>query len=395
MIKATQQQTKIHNRQLVLQTIYDQPLTSRASLARLTRLTRTTVSELVGELIGEGLVEETGQGPSIGGKPPTLLNVIDNSRQIIGVDLASNEFQGAVVNLRGHIRHQTCLPVENRDGDAALSLVYNLIDTLLEHTDAPVLGIGIGSPGLIDPQNGVIRYSVNLDWRDLPLAKIIEDRYHLPVRVANNSQAAAMAEITFGSNRSARNLIVLKVGRGIAAGIVINGQSYFGDGFGAGEIGHLVVQKDGELCRCGNRGCLETIASSEAILQKARRAIQSNPNSVLKNISRNPECVTLRDIVNAYQQGDLDVALIVDEAANALGTVLANLVCTININTIIIAGMLTDLGPDFINAIEKHVRQNAFTLLADQAQINTSTLGKNIVILGVAAKLMQYELGLS
>jgi glucokinase-like ROK family protein len=395
MIKATQQQTKIHNRQLVLQTLYDQPLTSRANLARLTRLTRTTVSELVGELIAEGLVEEIGQGPSIGGKPPTMLNVVDNSRQIISVDLASNEFKGAVVNLRGQIRHQECLPVDNRDGDAALDLVYRLIDTLLRHTDAPVLGIGIGSPGLIDPQNGVIRYSVNLDWRDLPLARIIEDRYHLPVRVANNSQAAAMAEITFGSNRSEKNLIVLKVGRGIAAGIVINGKSYFGDGFGAGEIGHFVYEKDGEICRCGHRGCLETIASSEAILQKARRIMQANPGSLLHKFAQNPENLTLQDVVKAYQAGDQDMLLIIDEVANALGTVLANLVCAININTIIIAGMLTDLGEGFIHSIDKHIHQNAFTLLANQVHIQTSTLGRNIVILGVAAQLMQFELGLS
>jgi glucokinase-like ROK family protein len=395
MIKATQQQTKIHNRQLVLQTLYDQPLTSRANLARLTRLTRTTVSELVGELIAEGLIEEIGQGPSIGGKPPTMLNVADNSRQIISVDLASNEFKGAVVNLRGQISHQECLPVDNRDGDAALDLVYRLIDTLLRHTDAPVLGIGIGSPGLIDPQNGVIRYSVNLDWRDLPLARIIEDRYHLPVRVANNSQAAAMAEITFGSNRSEKNLIVLKVGRGIAAGIVINGKSYFGDGFGAGEIGHFVYEKDGEICRCGHRGCLETIASSEAILQKARRIMQANPGSLLHKFAQNPENLTLQDVVKAYQAGDQDMLLIIDEVANALGTVLANLVCAININTIIIAGMLTDLGEGFIHSIDKHIHQNAFTLLANQVHIQTSTLGRNIVILGVAAQLMQFELGLS
>jgi N-acetylglucosamine repressor len=395
MIKATQQQTKIHNRQLVLQTLYDQPLTSRANLARLTRLTRTTVSDLVGELIVEGLVEETGQGPSIGGKPPTMLNVVDNSRQIIGVDLASHEFQGAVVNLRGQIRQHACLAVENRDGDAALTLVFDLIDKLLKHTDAPILGIGIGSPGLIDPQKGIIRYSVNLDWHDLPLANLIEERYHLPVHVANNSQAAAMAEITFGSNRSAKNLIVLKVGRGIAAGIVINGQSYFGDGFGAGEIGHLVFEKNGDLCRCGHRGCLETIAGSEAILKKARQIIQSNPNSILSKQSRGGENVSHQAIIQAYQKGDPEVIRLINEVARVLGTVAANLVCAFNINTIILAGMLTDLGDDFIESIQNEVNQSAFTLLANQAHIETSTLGKNIVILGVAAQLMQFELGLS
>lgn len=395
MIKATHQQTKIHNRQLVLQNIYDQPQTSRANLARLTHLTRTTVSDLVGELIAEGLVEETGQGPSIGGKPPTMLNVIDNSRQIIGLDLASHEFRGAVVNLRGEICYHASLVVDNRDGEEALTLVFELINTLLSHTTAPVLGIGVGSPGLIDPRKGIIRYAVNLDWHELPLAKLIEERYHLPVHVANNSQAAAMAEITFGSNRYAKNLIVLKVGRGIAAGIVINGQSYFGDGFGAGEIGHLVFKEDGELCRCGHYGCLETIASSQAILNRAQKIINANPESILSKLVGNSENITLENIVKAYQQGDPDVKLLIDEVTSVLGAATANLVCSFNINQIVITGILTDLGQVLLDSIQKQISQKAFTLLADQAHIETSTLGKDIVILGVAALLMQFELGLS
>lgn len=395
MIKATQQQTKIHNRQLVLQNIYDQPQLSRADLARQTRLTRTTVSDLVGELITEGLVEETGQGPSIGGKPPTMLNVVENSRQIIGLDLASHEFHGAVVNLRGQVCHHECLPVDNRNGETALALVFELIDTLLSHTTTPVLGIGVGSPGLIDPKNGIIRYAVNLDWHELPLAKLIEERYHLPVHVANNSQAAAMAEITFGSNRYAKNLIVLKVGRGIAAGIVINGQSYFGDGFGAGEIGHLVFKEDGELCRCGHYGCLETIASSQAILNRAQKIIQSNPESILTKLVGNTENVSLDTIVRAYQEGDPEVKLLIDEVTGVLGAAVANLVCSFNINQIVIAGILTDLGPVLIDSIKNQITKKAFTLLADQAHVETSTLGENIVIMGVAALLMQFELGLS
>ncbi len=178
-IKRNQQQTRAHNRQLVIQTIYDQCETSRMNVARQTGLTRTTVSDLVSELMAEGLVEETGQGQSNGGKRPTLLKFIDDRRCLISVDLASHEFQGAVVNLRGQIINKVSLHVGESKGEDALKLVFELIDKLIDLAVMPIIGIGIGSPGLVDPISGTIEYAVNLDWRDLPLAELIRERYEL------------------------------------------------------------------------------------------------------------------------------------------------------------------------------------------------------------------------
>ena len=163
MKKATRQHTKTHNSQLILQTIYDRGRVSRADIARLTGLTRTTVSDIVGELMEDGLVAEVGIGPSADGKPPILLSVVADSRHIIAIDLANSEFRGAVVNLRGEFRHRLELPVGDRDGDEALEMVYRLVDELIALTDSPILGIGIGSPGLMDARHGVVRKSVNLD----------------------------------------------------------------------------------------------------------------------------------------------------------------------------------------------------------------------------------------
>ncbi|MCE1254119.1 MAG: ROK family transcriptional regulator [Anaerolineae bacterium] len=394
MFKATQQQTRAHNRQLVLQTIYDQAQTSRADIARKTGLTRTTVSDLVAELINEKLVEETGQGHSIGGKPPTLLQFADNSRYLIGVDLASHEFQGAVINLRGQIIFHTVLPVQDRDGEVALNLVYELIDRLLSHTKAPIIGIGIGSPGLIDPINGIIRYSVNLDWRDLPLASLVRERYNLPVQIANNSHAAAIAETTFGSNRDASNLIVVKIGRGIAAGIVINGEPYFGEGYGAGEIGHLVIKENGDLCRCGHYGCLETVASSSAIIKQAKKIACQNPNSVLNRLVDVPQQISLEIIMKAYREGDPDVVALINSVSGYLGMAVANLVSALNIKNIVISGILTSLGEPLIESLQKKISSHALASLAEETRVEASALGQNIVILGVAALLMQRELGL-
>ncbi|MEW5960964.1 MAG: ROK family transcriptional regulator, partial [Chloroflexota bacterium] len=256
--KATRQQTKEHNKRLIFKTIYDQGQISRADIARLTQLTRATVSSLVGELIEAGLVKEIGYEPSRGGKPGTLLSLINDSRSLIGVDLANSEFRGAVINLRGEVKHRLSWPIHDTNGEAALALVYELIDALAARADRPLLGIGIGTPGLMNPQRGLVRRAVNLDWADLPLGNLLEQRYDLPVYIANDSQVAALAEYTFGKGQNNSNLIVVKVGRGIGAGILLNGQLFYGDGFGAGEIGHIKIEEDGELCRCGNFGCLET-----------------------------------------------------------------------------------------------------------------------------------------
>src|SRR5687768_16272152 len=239
--RATHQRTRAFNQQLVLRAIYDRNEVSRAELARLTGLTRTSVSHLVGELLGDRLVEEIGRGPSTGGKQPILVRVRADGRHLIGLDLGEAAFTGAVVDLRGNIVRRLSVPLDGRDGDEALQLVYSLVESLTAGNGAsPLLGIGIGAPGLIDSRTGDVRSAVNLAWERLPLGRLVEERFGVPVVVANDSQAAAVAELTFGAVARPENLIVVRVGRGIGAGIILNGQLFHGDGSGAGEIGHTI-----------------------------------------------------------------------------------------------------------------------------------------------------------
>ena len=264
-VKATHQQTRVHNERLVVRTLYDHGPISGADVSRVTGLTRTTVSDVVSSLLDDGVVREIGRGVSTGGKAPILLEVDEDARLVVGLDLGEERFAGSLVNLRGDIRRTVELPVAGRDGDAAVQLVFELLDDLLDRVAAPLLGIGIGTPGLVDTPTGVIRRAVNLDWRDLPLGGIVADRYGVPVNVANDSQAAALAEYTYAGGDRVPNLIAIRVGRGIGAGLILRGALFQGDGSGAGEIGHVVVDDDGELCRCGRTGCLETVAGMRAI----------------------------------------------------------------------------------------------------------------------------------
>ena len=267
--KATHQQTRTFNQQLVLRALHDHSPLSRADLARLTGLTRTSVSDLVGTLIDDGLIEEVGRGRSSGGKSPILLRVAPDGRHLIGLDLGEAQFSGAVVNLRGEILRSIHLPLEGRNGDATIELVYQLVDALRADDQSPLLGIGIGAPGIIDTSTGTVRWSVNLNWAELRLGPLLEQRYGVPVVVANDSHAAALAELTFFRRPRPNNLIVIKVGRGVGAGIILNGQLFQGDGYGAGEFGHVSMGSADAPCRCGREGCLETMTSMRALVDAA------------------------------------------------------------------------------------------------------------------------------
>jgi predicted NBD/HSP70 family sugar kinase len=394
MKKATREQTKAHNKNLVLNAIYAHCEISRADLARITHLTRSTVSEIVTELIDDGLIKEIGLGESAGGKPPILLCIESEANHVLGIDLASGEFRGAVINLRGEIKNRVDLSVENITGEEALLVVYQLIDRLLELTDRPILGIGIGAPGLMDTDNGVVRYAVNLGWQDLHLGELLKDKYQLPVYIANDSQVSALAENSFDSNTQVDNLVLIKVGRGVGSGIILNQQLYCGDGSGAGEIGHIKVDQPGELCRCGNRGCLETLISSRAIRQKAKEIARETPHAYLNTSVADIESITLEDVYAAYQNGDPDIQALISHAGQSLGQVFASLVSVLNIQRIVIAGSMSIFGDGLIKSVLNSLEASALPALVNGTQITTSKMGEEIVMLGAASMVLQHELGI-
>jgi N-acetylglucosamine repressor len=391
--KATHAQTRQHNQRLVLRTVYDFGPISRAEVARSTGLTRTTVGDVVGELLDDGMVEEVGRGPSTGGKSPILLSIVGDARQVIGVDLGESTFSGALVNLRGEVRRVVELPVEGRNGDAAQDLVFALVDELIAEAPSTPLGIGVGTPGLVDTRTGTIRWAVNLDWQDLPLGGLLHERYGLPSNVANDSQAAALAEYTFGDGRRDPNLITIKVGRGIGAGLVLNGSLFQGDGFGAGEIGHVAVVDDGAACRCGRFGCLETVASSRAIAQRAE-GLARDLGTPLARVATGDE-LTMDDLVRAWLDGDAAARQAALEAARYLGQAVAGLIGTLNVGRIVLDGPVTGFGDEWLAAVADEARRRSLTLLSGDTQIEFGRLSENVVVLGASALLITRELGLS
>jgi N-acetylglucosamine repressor len=380
--KATHQQTRAHNASVVLRALFEYGPISRADVARLSGLTRTTVGDLVAELLREGLAREVGRGPSTGGKAPILVELVDGARHVIGLDLGEHVFRGAIVDLRGQVQRVIEQPVTGLDGDAALAVVYELIDTLVEAGRETLLGIGVGTPGIVDATTGTIRGAVNLKWQDLPLGDLLRDRYGVPVRIANDSRAAALAIQLFSGRRSG-NLVAIKVGRGIGAGIVLGGEVFHGDGFGAGEIGHVVVEEDGAECRCGRFGCLETVASSWAIEQRATEAKGATTE------------LTLDDVRAALEAGDEDVRRVVVAAGRYLGQAIAGVIGVLDVEDIALHGSVTELGDTWLDAVRDEARRRSLALTSGNVAIEIAPPIGDLVVMGASALLLTAELGLA
>jgi len=224
--------------------------------------------------------------------------------------------------------------------------------------------------------DGTIRWAVNLAWQDLPLAKILEERHGLPAVVANDSRAAALATYLFGGDERPQNLVVIKVGRGVGAGLILRDQLFGGDGDGAGEIGHVVVDPDGIECHCGRFGCLETVASVPAVLRATG----------LDSFS---------DLVDRTTVGDDRVLPGVLAAGRAIGAAIAGLTGALDVRHITVVGAATALGEPWFEAIREEAGRRSLGTLARETRIVDGGTGEDVTLLGACALLLTRELGLT
>ncbi|RZS64163.1 putative NBD/HSP70 family sugar kinase [Agromyces ramosus] len=368
--KVLPEHARSHNRALVLQTLYTSGAQSRADVARQTGLTRVTISDLVAGLIAEGLVIELGQREDARpGKPATLIDVDRAAFHIVGVDLSEHQrFLGAVVDLDGGIVSRAEVALDGATGDAAVVLVADLVRRLLASTETPVLGIGVGSPGVVDPL-GVVRSAPNLGWTDVDLQARLHDEFELPVHVANDANVAVLAE--HGSSHQ-DDLLLVKVGHGVGAGLIIGGRPVIGGGFAAGEIGHVVVGTDGgPRCACGKHGCLE------AWLAVPRLTAQLD--------ALDPEAA---DAASAREE-------ILAEAGRRLGIVLAPVVGALNLSEVVLSGPAELLDGALHDATVDTLRTRTMAEHNRDLRLRMTEQAEDVVLRGAAVMVLSGQLGVS
>lgn len=359
--------TRAHNRSLVLQTLYrDGPL-SRADISRSTELTRVTVSDLVAELIDERFIVERGpRDESRPGKRATMLEIDRAGHQMIAVDLSDDfEFRAAVVNLGGEVIERCEVAIDGASGEEALARVLTVVEQAQALATAPLLGIGVGSPGVIDDL-GVVRVAVSLGWTDVNLRAAIEEHTGLAVSVMNDVNVAVLAEHGFGDIDS-DDIILVRIGQGVGAGVIVGGATFRGSRFWDGEIGHVTVGTDGgPLCRCGRTACLEAWVGVPRLKAELNRL-----------------------------SGEQERDEFLRDAGEHLGIALAPIVRTLDLTDVVLSGPTDLLGGAFLRAAHDTLLERTMIGDPDDLSLRMTTLGRDNVLFGAVVLVLTGQLGVS
>ena len=378
------------NRALVFDLLRDRQIASRIGLVRETGLSKATISQIVDEFIAEGLVQTIGPGTSQLGRRPTLIRLEPRARYVIGVELGESVCSAILTDLTGTPLGKLSVGPHAPSAEGALAAATGLIETLL--ADLPrrkLLGIGIGTPGLVDSTRGVIRMAPDLGWKDVEVGPPLADRFGVPVACLNRAKAAACGEAWSGAGEKVDNLVYVSVSTGISAGIVVNQRLYRGMSMGEGEIGHATVIPDGPLCACGNRGCLQALAAGPAILAAVREQLRGRPLLSLDGLDSNDlDFLSLETVGQLVANGDPRVLHVLDEAAQYIGIAAANLVNTLDPRMLILGGAVIRALPDLVPRIEAVIRKRALSVYAADVAVVPSKLGRDAVPIGAVAFLL-------
>jgi glucokinase len=313
----------------------------------------------------------------------------------VGVDLGGTNIVSAIVNYQGKIVSHLKVPTLAGRGKEAT--IKRIIETIHENiiessiTLDNIIGIGIGAPGPLDIKRGIINFAPNLPgWRDVHLRKILEDEFDMKVVLENDANAAAWGERCFGVGRGVDNLVCFTLGTGIGGGIIIDGKIYHGSNYGAAELGHMTVNKDGPRCNCGNYGCLEAYSSATGIKNRIKNRIKEGIKSEFLNFDDDDELLEslrLKSIFETARKGDKLTKDIVEEAISYLGIAIANIANILNPEMVVLVGGITNEGDKLLSPLRKEVKKRAFYSNYKSLKIVIGELGGHAGVLGAAALL--------
>lgn len=309
---------------------------------------------------------------------------------VLVVDLGGTKVITAIISPKGEVIARHDHPTLADEGpQSVVERMLSGIDYLLAQSNlspSQLRAISIATAGIIDIENGIVTTSPNLpDWHNIPLKSIVGKKYKVTTFLINDADAAALGEHRFGAGRGLDNLILLTLGTGIGGGIIINGKLYHGPSGSAAEIGHTIVEVNGPKCRCGNNGCLETLASGTAIAREAVRRISLGAKSSLVEVVEGKiEDVTAEKVYLAAKGGDSLASEVIARAAHYLGISVVNLVNIFNPEMIIIGGSVAQMGDLLLEPVRQMVKERAFPLLAQSVRIVPAQLGNDAGIFGAA-----------
>lgn len=335
------------------------------------------------------LVTASNENIEINGEMTVIMTEI--RKYYVGIDLGGTFIKGGIVDDLGNIFYSTKVATESEKGqDGVAENIAKLVDLLLIGTGLStddVEGIGMGVPGMIDSENGIVIMSNNLKWYDFHIAEKVKELTGLKVKIANDANVATLGEAKFGAAKNKKNVIMLTLGTGVGGGIIANGQLIEGNLSVGAELGHAVIIKDGEPCTCGRRGCLEAYASATALIRETRKAMQNDPDSLMWNVG------SLDDVDGKtafeYKDTDKSAAEVVKKYIENLAAGITNYANIFRPEVVLLGGGVCAEGDNLIKPIQEIVDKETFAGSAGpKVEVLVATLGNRAGTLGAASLIM-------
>lgn len=369
---------------LVLDTIRKYGPINRYEIAKRTSLSPATITNITGILTNLGLISEIPDLTSKKrGRRAIKLSFSENNHLAVGLEVDSKHISGVIISLSGRVLRKSRILIEDSNPEHIFDEVKRLYSILTSDIEKEkIVGLGIGIPGLVDPKNKKIIFSAVLGWKDVSVDEFIKD-LNIPCFIEDNVRCITLGELWYGAGIGKDNLLCIGAGRGISAGIVINGSIYSGPNDRAGEFGHMVIEKDGKKCKCGNYGCLEPYVSTETIIEKVLEGIENNAYT---RFSPTDENKLLEEIIQAGKEGDKFILNIFEEVGEYLGIGIANIINFFNPELVILGDELAKAGELILEPVRRAVRLHA---LSPIPEIVLSKLGDLACPIGSATLVIR------
>ncbi|MCV4232059.1 ROK family protein [Virgibacillus sp. LDC1] len=368
---------------------------TKAEIAAKMNLTFTAVNNLVEELMKDRLIIEAGfYDDSSRGRKPKLISLNPGDIYTVGVHISASSVRAAVINLQGKaMTEKRCSFEDNTNRGSVVNMIISTIQAVLGESGlkSQIIGIGVGAPGPLDPEQGRILTPPNLPGlHQVRLKGLIEENTELSTQIEKDANVMALGELWYGNGRHFNNLVYVDADTGIGSGLIFNQKIYQGYPFGAGEIGHCTIDIDGPRCNCGNYGCLEAIASGIAIVRRVGEELRRGAASSLKSsYDGNDRGLDVTDVITAGLDGDQLAANMLNESARYVGISLANVINLLTPETIIIGGVLANRYPDFFEYVKETSYNRSLSSFHNKIVLQPSELGEHAGIIGAGTIVLE------
>lgn len=365
---------------------------SRVELAEQMNLTRAAVTTIVNDLIEAGIIQEAESRAGGSGRPPIILEINPRRGLVAGVDIGASHVSIILSNFSAGVLDEQESVLDIALGpEPCLKLANEMLEHMLSQKGfarRDLLAIGMGVPGPIMVETGtVIAPPIMPGWDGFPIRDSMEEYWGCPVSLNNDAELGAVGEWAYGAGRGEQNVVFVKVGSGVGAGLLLDGKIYHGATGAAGEIGHLTIDENGPLCACGNYGCLEALAGGRAIARQAQEAVRAGKRTQLSDL-KPVEQLTAMDVSTAARRGDLISQQILARAGSYLGIAIAGLVNLFNPSMVVVGGGVGQIGDLFLEPVRQAVRQRSLPAAARAARITTALLGRRSAGMGAVAQAL-------